>query len=115
VGVKAGGSVTARKTDIGALISAGNAGQELFEVSDLHKARIYVQVPQAFSGELHPGLKAKFEMPQYPAEQFDATVVTMSDAMDVNSRSMRVEPPGRHFRRQAVRGRLLPSAFRAPE
>jgi RND family efflux transporter MFP subunit len=85
------GVVTARKTDIGALISAGNAGQELFEVSDLHKARIYVQVPQAFSGELHPGLKAKFEMPQNPAEQFDAAVVTMSDAMDVNSRSMRVE------------------------
>jgi multidrug efflux pump subunit AcrA (membrane-fusion protein) len=39
------GVVTARKTDIGALINAG-AGMELFEVSDLHKVRIYVHVPR---------------------------------------------------------------------
>ena len=67
------------------------AGQELFEVSDLHRVRIYVQVPQAFSAELRPGLKATFEMPQYPGQQFDATVVTTSNAMNVNSRSMLVE------------------------
>jgi RND family efflux transporter MFP subunit len=85
------GVVTARKTDIGALINAGNAGQELFEVSDLHKVRIYVQVPQAFTAELQPGLQATFEMPQYPGQQFDAKVVTTSNAMELNSRSMLVE------------------------
>jgi RND family efflux transporter MFP subunit len=84
------GVVTARKTDIGALINAGS-GVELFEVSDLHKVRIYVQVPQAFSAELHPGLEATFEMPQYPGQQFKATVATMSHALDLNSRSMLVE------------------------
>ena len=51
------GVVTARNTDIGALINAGSAGQELFEVSDLHRVRIYVQVPQAFSADLRPGLE----------------------------------------------------------
>jgi RND family efflux transporter MFP subunit len=85
------GVVTARNTDIGALINAGTAGQALFEVSDLHKVRLYVQVPQAFSGQLHAGLKASFEMPQYPGQQFDAVLVTMSHAMDANSRSMLVE------------------------
>jgi RND family efflux transporter MFP subunit len=85
------GVVTARNTDIGALINAGNGGQELFEVSDLHKVRIYVQVPQAFSAEIHPGLTATFDMPQYPGQPFTATVVTMSNALDLNSRSMRVE------------------------
>jgi RND family efflux transporter MFP subunit len=107
------GVVTARKTDIGALINAGNAGQELFEVSDLSRVRIYVQVPQAFTAAIQPGLKATFEMPQYPGQQFDASVVTMSHAMDPNSRSMLAA--GRQFRRQAVRGRLLPGAFPAPE
>src|SRR3984893_15600311 len=58
------GVVTARNTDLGALIHAGNSGQELFEVSDLHKARIYVQVPQAYAAVLAPGLKANFAMPQ---------------------------------------------------
>src|ERR1700738_3414236 len=86
------GVVTARNTDIGALINAGNtAGQELFEVSDLHRVRIYVQVPQAFSADLHPGLKATFEMPQYPGRKFDANLVTTSNAMNATSRSMLVE------------------------
>jgi RND family efflux transporter MFP subunit len=84
------GIVTARKTDIGALINAG-AGVELFEVSDLHNVRIYVQVPQAFSADLHPGLEATFDMPQSPGQQFKATVATMSHAMDPSSRSMLVE------------------------
>jgi RND family efflux transporter MFP subunit len=86
------GVVTLRNTDIGALINAGStAGQELFEVSDLHRVRIYVQVPQAFSAALRPGLKATFEMPQYPGQTFDATVVTTSNAMNATSRSMLVE------------------------
>jgi RND family efflux transporter MFP subunit len=86
------GVVTARNTDIGALINAGNsAGQELFEVSDLHKVRIYVQVPQAFVAELHPGLQASFTMPQYQGQQFDATLITSSGALDMSSRSETVE------------------------
>jgi RND family efflux transporter MFP subunit len=86
------GVVTARNTDIGALINAGNtAGQELFEISDLHRVRIYVQVPQAFSAELHPGLQASFEVPQYPGRKFDAVLVTTSNAMNATSRSMLVE------------------------
>jgi RND family efflux transporter MFP subunit len=86
------GVVTARNTDIGALISAGNgAGQQLFEVSDMDTVRIYVQVPQASTAELHPGLKATFEVPQYPGQQFDAKLVTTSNAVDMSSRSMLVE------------------------
>ena len=86
------GIVTLRNTDVGALINAGStAGQELFEISDLHRVRIYVQVPQAFSSALRPGLKATFEMPQYPGQKFDATLVTTSNAMNAMSRSMLVE------------------------
>jgi RND family efflux transporter MFP subunit len=85
------GVVTARNTDIGALINSGSAGQPLLEVSDLHRVRIYVRVPQAFSAQLQPGLKAAFEMPQYPGQRFDATVVTTSNALDASSRTMLVE------------------------
>jgi RND family efflux transporter MFP subunit len=84
--------VTARNTDIGALINAGStSGQQLFEVSDLHRVRIYVDVPQAFSADLRPGLKATFEMPQYPGQKFDATLVTTSNAINATSRSMLVQ------------------------
>ena len=96
------GVVTARNTDIGALINVGTTGPALFEVSDLHRVRIYVQVPQAFSGQLHPGLKATLEMPQYPGQQFDAILVSMSHAMNPTSRSMLVQlqadnPDGKFF------------------
>jgi membrane fusion protein, multidrug efflux system len=87
------GVVTQRNTDVGALINAGSGGtvQALFEIADLHRVRIYVQVPQAYTAAVHPGMKATFELPQYPGQQFDASVVTTSNAMDVNSRSMLVE------------------------
>jgi RND family efflux transporter MFP subunit len=96
------GVVTARNTDIGALINSGSTGQSLFEISDLHRIRIYVQVPQAFTADLRPGLKATFEMPQYPGRKFDATLVTTSNAMNETSRSMLVElqadnPDGKLF------------------
>jgi RND family efflux transporter MFP subunit len=110
------GVVTQRNTDVGALINPGagsggsssgsGAGQALFEVSDLHKVRIYVQVPQAFAGELRPGLKATFEMPQYPGQQFQASVVTTSNAMDAASRSMLVE-----LQADNGNGKLAPGSY----
>src|SRR5438445_960825 len=85
------GVVTARNVEIGQLISPGGSGPPLFEVSDLHRVRIFVQVPQSFSAGLVPGLKATFEMPQYPGVQFDATVSHISRAMNPTSHSMQVE------------------------
>ncbi len=89
-----GGVVTQRNTDVGALVNVGSgtsAGMPLFEVSDLHKVRIYVQAPQAFTGDLKPGLHATFDMPQYPGRKFEATVAAISHAMDAGSRSMMIE------------------------
>jgi RND family efflux transporter MFP subunit len=85
------GAVTARNVELGQLINSGGSGQPLFEVSDLHRVRIYVQVPQSFSAGLKPGLKATFEMPQYPGVQFDATLSHISRAMNPTSHSMQVE------------------------
>jgi RND family efflux transporter MFP subunit len=86
------GVVTARNVEIGQLInSGGGSGQALFEVSDLHRVRIFVQVPQSFSAELAPGMKATFEMPQYPGVQFDATLSHISKAVNATSHSMQVE------------------------
>ena len=86
------GFVTARNVELGMLInSGGGSGQALFEVSDLHRVRIFVQVPQSFTAGLVPGLKATFEMPQYPGEQFDATVSHISKSINASSHSMQVE------------------------
>jgi RND family efflux transporter MFP subunit len=85
------GVVTARNVELGMLITSGGSGQPLFEVSDLHRVRIYVQVPQSFSAGLVPGMKATFEMPQYPGVQFDATLSHVSKSINASSHSMQVE------------------------
>jgi RND family efflux transporter MFP subunit len=85
------GVVTARNVELGMLINSGGSGQPLFEVSDLHRVRIYVQVPQSFSAGLVPGMKATFEMPQYPGVQFDASLSHISKSISASSHSMQVE------------------------
>ena len=86
------GIVTARTTDIGNLVNPGSAsGRALFEISDLHKVRIYVQMPQAFAGALRPGLKADALLPQHPDQTFEATVVGTSNSFAEASRTVSVQ------------------------
>jgi RND family efflux transporter MFP subunit len=87
------GVVTARETDIGALINAGSGfgGPELFKVADIHKMRVYVQVPQKQSAGIHQGLTAKLQLPQYPNKTFDAVVATTSGAINMTARTLLVE------------------------
>jgi RND family efflux transporter MFP subunit len=85
--------VTARETDIGALINAGSAGnaRELFSVADTHKVRIYVKVPQRLAGAIHPGLTAEVRLPQYPGKIFTAKATTTSLSVNTSSRTLLVE------------------------
>ncbi len=86
------GVVTARETDIGALINAGSgSGVELFKVADVHEMRVYVRVPQAYAGQLHPGLMADLKLAQYPHDVFKAKVETLSNAISKESRTVLVE------------------------
>jgi RND family efflux transporter MFP subunit len=57
----------------------------------LHRVRIYVQVPQSFTAGLTVGMKATFEMPQYPGARFEATLSHISKSINQNSHSMQVE------------------------
>jgi RND family efflux transporter MFP subunit len=87
-----GGVVTARETDIGALINAGSgSGVELFKVADMHQMRVYVRVPQAFTAQLHPGLVADLKLAQYPHQVFKATLETTSNAISKESRTVLAE------------------------
>jgi RND family efflux transporter MFP subunit len=90
------GIVTARETDVGALINAGSGtgggnGPELFRVADIHQMRIYVQVPQQLSAGIKAGLTAELQLPQYPNKTFNTTVATTSSAIDTNARTLLVE------------------------
>lgn len=80
------GVVTARDTDVGALINAGGGtGPELFVVSDIHKLRVYVQVPQRYGPSIRPGSDAVLSVPEYPGRDFHAKVVATSNAVNATS------------------------------
>src|ERR1700676_5306180 len=87
------GVVTARETDIGALINAGSNGtaRELFSVADIHKVRIYVKVPQRQAANIHRGLTAELRLPQYPGKVFTAKATTTSRSVNTSSRTLLVE------------------------
>jgi membrane fusion protein, multidrug efflux system len=87
------GVVTARETDIGALINAGSNGtaRELFSVADIHKVRIYVKVPQRLAANIHRGLTAELRLPQFPGKVFAAKATTTSRSVNTLSRTLLVE------------------------
>ena len=87
------GIVTARNTDVGALINAGSGGNgpQLFRVADVHEMRVFVQVPQEMSATVRNGLSADLVLPQYPDKTFKAVVATTSEAINKTSRTLLVE------------------------
>jgi RND family efflux transporter MFP subunit len=86
------GVITTRGLDIGQLVMAGgNSGRPLYTVSDIHRVRIYVNVPQAFLAGLKPGLTASLVLPQYASETFPASLTAASHAVTPETRSALVE------------------------
>ena len=77
------GVVTARQTDIGALIDAGDAGgNALFVVSAIGKLRVYVNVPQNYVPSVPPGTKATISVPEHPGKFFGGTVEASAQAVN---------------------------------
>ncbi len=101
------GIVTARNTDVGALVNAGSAaGQELFVVSDTRKLRVYVNVPQNSVPDVPSGTKATLTVPEHADKSYTATVE--ASAQSVNAQS------GTTLMQLAVdnsAGELLPGAY----
>jgi membrane fusion protein (multidrug efflux system) len=86
------GVVTARDTDVGALINAGGgSGPAMFVISDISKLRVYVNVPQTYVPAIKIGAKAVISMPEYPNRTFDATVEASSQSVDVSSGTTRMQ------------------------
>ena len=80
------GIVTARNTDVGALINAGGgSGPPMFIVSDIKKLRVYVNVPQNYVPSVKIGAKGTIIVPEYPTRTFEATVEASAQAVDVTS------------------------------
>jgi len=88
------GVITARNTDIGALIDSGSSGgvrTELFHIVQADKLRVYVSVPQVYSQAAKPGLTADLTLSEFPGRRFEGKLVRTANAIDPTSRTLLVE------------------------
>ena len=87
------GVITARNTDIGALIQAGEntTPQELFHLSSVDRLRVFVPVPEIYQSVLHSVKQVSLSTDAYPKERFMGTIARSSNAIDPLSRTLRVE------------------------
>ena len=101
------GIVTARSTDVGALINAGGgSGPPMFVVSDIGKLRVYVNVPQTYVPAIRIGAKAVISVPEYKDRTFDAMVEASAQSVDVNSGTTQMQ-----LALDNAAGELMPGAF----
>jgi RND family efflux transporter MFP subunit len=100
------GGITARNTDIGALISSGGGAKELFHIASVDRLRIYVNVPQIYSGAARTGTEADIQIQNLPGRTFTGHLARTARSIDPGSRTLLVEidldNPG---------GLILPGSF----
>jgi RND family efflux transporter MFP subunit len=104
-----GGVITARNTDVGALIDPGASGgtaRELFHVAATERLRVFVNVPQVYSRAARPGMVADITLAELAGERFAGKLVRTAEAIDPASRTLLVE-----IEVDNRDGRLLPGAF----
>jgi RND family efflux transporter MFP subunit len=86
------GVVTARSIDVGQLVTAGGANSTpMFHLADSRRLRIYVRMPQAYSGMLRPGMTAEFTVPEHPGRTFTATLAATAGAIVAQSGTQLVQ------------------------
>jgi RND family efflux transporter MFP subunit len=102
------GIITARNTDIGALIDAGANTQpkELFHIAAIRKLRLYVSVPEVYSRAARSGAQATLTLDEFPGQTFHGTLVRNANSIDIASRTLLVEVDVDN-----PTGQLLPGAY----
>ena len=87
------GVITARNTDVGALInaSAGGQGKELFHLADVRTLRISVAVPEIYSNAARPGTKVSLTLDEYAGRVFTGILARSTNSIDATSRTLLIE------------------------
>jgi RND family efflux transporter MFP subunit len=101
------GVITARNTDIGALIQADTTTpREIFHLSAIQKLRIYIPVPEVYASSVKTGDKVDVTLDAFPGQTFRGTLVRNANAIDTTSRTLNVEVDVDNSS-----GRLMPGAY----
>jgi RND family efflux transporter MFP subunit len=102
------GIITARSTDVGALINAGSAAEphELFHLAQIGKLRVYVAVPEVYADSVRDGGQVDITTDADPGHIVEGTITRNSSAISQASRTLNVEVDVDN-----ASGELLPGAY----
>jgi len=100
------GVITARNTDVGALIDSGGNAKELFHVASVNRLRVFVSVPEIYSRSTHPCMEADLTLSEYPGRRFTGKLARTAESIDVATRSLLAE-----FDVDNPKGELLPGSY----
>jgi RND family efflux transporter MFP subunit len=100
------GVITARQTDVGALIDSGSSPKELFHLAAIDKLRVFVAVPEISATAARSGDRVALTSDQFPNQLFHGTLVRNSSAIDPASRTLNVE-----VEVDNASGKLLPGSY----
>jgi RND family efflux transporter MFP subunit len=107
------GVITARDTDVGALIQNGDTNtrgnstlQELFHLAAIDKLRVYISVPEVYAAAVKSGEVVTLTLDAFPGETFRGALVRDSSSIDFTSRTLKVEVDVDN-----ATERLLPGAY----
>jgi len=100
------GVITARNTDIGALIGSGASAKELFHIASMDRLRIFVSVPQLYARLARPDTPADIAVQELPGQKFAGRVARTAQAIDPASRTLLIE-----IDLDNPKGTILPGSF----
>ena len=90
------GKITFRSIEVGNLVSAGTGtvatgNTEMYRIAQTDPLRVYVDVPEANTPLIKPGVIADLHVASYPDRVFHGQVVRSAGALDPTSRTLRTE------------------------
>jgi RND family efflux transporter MFP subunit len=102
------GTISARATDIGALINAGNnqSDKPLFRIVQTNPLRVYVKIPQSYASVIKPNMVVTLQFPEHPGQSFPAKLLKTAGAIDPTSRTLLAQ-----FIVDNKNGELIPGSY----
>lgn len=102
------GVITARRTDVGALITAGAGASatELFHLAAIDRVRVFIDLPEQDRAAARSGSTAALYLNEFPGRKFTGVIARNANAIDPSARTLRVE-----IDVDNPKGEILPGAY----
>jgi RND family efflux transporter MFP subunit len=85
------GTITARNTNVGDLITANNTNMEMFHIQQTDPLRVYFRIPQQEASNIAVGQTFDVQIGAQSAKTYPGKVISTSEAVAPDSRTMLVE------------------------